>query len=96
MILAAAAALREDPRDHHTDVVVAARELSPGVELTSDDVRLTRALPSPALRPVKRQGWASSQLRQKQTTAAPSCKWPSDPVAPPPHPHMYALRSLGC
>jgi Flp pilus assembly protein CpaB len=47
VILAAVAALREDPRDHRTDVVVAVRELSPGVALTGEDVRLeTRTVPT--------------------------------------------------
>ena len=40
VILAAVAALRPDPKDARTDIVVAARDLSPGVELSTDDVRL--------------------------------------------------------
>jgi Flp pilus assembly protein CpaB len=40
VILAAVAAFRPDPRDQRTDIVVAARDLAPGIELTADDVRL--------------------------------------------------------
>lgn len=42
VLLAAAAALRPDPDDSRTDVVVAARDLAPGVELTAADVRIER------------------------------------------------------
>lgn len=40
VLLAAAAALRPDPRDGRADVVVAARDLAPGIELAADDLRL--------------------------------------------------------
>ncbi|MGV0853574.1 SAF domain-containing protein [Mycolicibacterium phlei] len=40
VLLAAAAALRPDPDDDRVDVVVAARDLTPGAVLTADDVRL--------------------------------------------------------
>ncbi|WP_167097995.1 SAF domain-containing protein [Mycobacterium sp. DL592] len=40
VLLAGVAALRPDPGDARTDVVVAARDLSPGVTLTADDVRV--------------------------------------------------------
>ncbi len=40
VILAAAAAWRDDPRADHTDVVVTTRDLSPGTELTGEDVVL--------------------------------------------------------
>ncbi|HEX2284381.1 MAG TPA: SAF domain-containing protein [Mycobacterium sp.] len=40
VILAAVAALRPDPAHEHTDIVVAARDLAPGIELTAADVRL--------------------------------------------------------
>ncbi len=40
VVLAATAAFRPDPNDRRTDVVVAARDLSPGIELTADDVRV--------------------------------------------------------
>lgn len=40
VVLAAIAAWRDDPRADHTDVVVTTRDLSPGTELTNDDVRL--------------------------------------------------------
>ena len=40
VILAAVAALRPDPNDERTDIVVAARDLAPGIELTAADVRL--------------------------------------------------------
>jgi Flp pilus assembly protein CpaB len=40
VVLAAVAALRSDPRGEQTDIVVAARDLSPGIELTSADVSL--------------------------------------------------------
>ena len=40
VLLAAIAALRPDPDDDRARVVVAARDLSPGAELTADDVRL--------------------------------------------------------
>ncbi len=40
VVLAAVAALRSDPDGDQTDIVVAARDLSPGVELTAADVRL--------------------------------------------------------
>ena len=47
VLLAAAAALRPDPNDHHAQVVVAARDLGPGAELTADDIRLeTRSAPT--------------------------------------------------
>ncbi len=42
MVLAAAAALRSDPDGDQADVAVATRDLSPGVELTVDDVRLEK------------------------------------------------------
>ena len=40
VLLAAAAAWRDDPRDDRIDVVVAARDLSPGTALSAQDVRL--------------------------------------------------------
>ena len=40
VVLAAVAALRSDPDGDQTDIVVAARDLSPGVELTAADVRV--------------------------------------------------------
>ena len=40
VVLAAVAALRPDPADGRTDIVVAARDLAPGVELTAADVRI--------------------------------------------------------
>lgn len=40
VVLAAAAALRSDPDGDLTEIVVAARDLAPGVELTADDIRL--------------------------------------------------------
>ncbi|AEV73870.1 flagellar basal body P-ring biosynthesis protein [Mycolicibacterium rhodesiae NBB3] len=40
VILAAVAAVRPDPAHDRTDVVVAARDLAPGAELRSEDVRL--------------------------------------------------------
>lgn len=44
VLLAAVAALRSDPRGEQAHIVVAARDLSPGIELTGEDVRLeTRA-----------------------------------------------------
>lgn len=53
VMLAGIAALRPDPADSRHDVVVAAHDLSPGTELTADDVRtVTRAagtLPEGAL-----------------------------------------------
>jgi len=42
VVLAAVAALRSDPHGDQTDIVVAGRDLSPGVELTADDVRLEK------------------------------------------------------
>ncbi len=39
VVLAGVAALRPDPADADTDVVIAAHDLSPGVTLTADDVR---------------------------------------------------------
>lgn len=39
VVLAAIAALRPDPGDARTDVVVAAHDLSPGITLTADDVK---------------------------------------------------------
>jgi Flp pilus assembly protein CpaB len=44
VILAAVAALRSDPHGDQTDIVVAARDLSPGIGLTAADVRLERRL----------------------------------------------------
>ena len=40
VILAAVVAVRSDPRGDRTEIVVATRDLAPGVELTADDVRL--------------------------------------------------------
>lgn len=40
VVLAAAAALRPDPTEGRTDVVVATRDLAPGVELVASDVRV--------------------------------------------------------
>jgi Flp pilus assembly protein CpaB len=40
VILAAVVALRSDPQGDRTEIVVAARDLTSGVELTADDVRL--------------------------------------------------------
>ncbi|MDZ4270859.1 MAG: SAF domain-containing protein, partial [Mycobacterium sp.] len=40
VVLAAAAAWRDDPRADHTDVVVTARDLAPGTELTGEDLAL--------------------------------------------------------
>ena len=40
MVLAAGAALRPDPADGLTDVVVATRDLTPGVELMATDLRV--------------------------------------------------------
>src|SRR6476619_5806392 len=42
VVLAAVAALRSDPHGDQTDIVVAAHDLSPGVELTATDVRLEK------------------------------------------------------
>jgi Flp pilus assembly protein CpaB len=47
VVLAAVAAWRPDPDAQRTEVVVAARDLGPGTELTADDVRLeTRSTPT--------------------------------------------------
>lgn len=40
VLLAAAAAWRDDPRADHADVVVATRDLAPGTELTAGDVHV--------------------------------------------------------
>src|SRR3954449_11707432 len=40
VILAAVVALRSDPQGDRTEIVVATRDLSSGVELTADDVKL--------------------------------------------------------
>lgn len=40
VVLATVAAWRDDPRADHTDVVVTTRDLSPGTELTGEDVVL--------------------------------------------------------
>ena len=42
VVLAAVAALRSDPHGDQADIVVAARDLSPGIELTAADVRLEK------------------------------------------------------
>jgi Flp pilus assembly protein CpaB len=42
VVLAAVAAVRSDPDDDRVDVVVAARDLTPGAALTPDDVRLEK------------------------------------------------------
>jgi Flp pilus assembly protein CpaB len=42
VVLAAVAAVRSDPHGDQTDIVVAARDLSPGIELTATDVRLEK------------------------------------------------------
>ncbi len=47
VVLAAAAAWRDDPRSDHAEVVVTVRDLSPGAELTAADVHVeSRALPA--------------------------------------------------
>ena len=40
VVLAAVVALRSNPQGDRTEIVVASRDLAPGVELTADDVRL--------------------------------------------------------
>jgi Flp pilus assembly protein CpaB len=40
VVLAAVAALRSDPDGDRSEIVVATRDLAPGIELTEDDVRL--------------------------------------------------------
>lgn len=40
VVLAAIAAVRSDPQGEHTEIVVAARDLSPGVSLTAEDLEL--------------------------------------------------------
>ena len=56
VVLAGVAALRPDPADADTDVVIAAHDLSPGVTLTADDVGVERrsatTVPDGALRAV--------------------------------------------
>ncbi len=42
VVLAAVAALRSNPHGDQADIVVAARDLSPGIELTTEDVRLEK------------------------------------------------------
>lgn len=42
VVLAAVTALRSDPDGDLTEVVVAARDLAPGVELTADDIRFEK------------------------------------------------------
>jgi Flp pilus assembly protein CpaB len=44
VVLAAVAALRPDPSDGRADVVVAARDLAPGIELTDADLRVESRL----------------------------------------------------
>ncbi|OBA86337.1 flagellar biosynthesis protein FlgA [Mycobacteriaceae bacterium 1482268.1] len=44
VVLAAVAAFRSDPHGDQTDVVVAARDLSPGIELTAADLRVEKRL----------------------------------------------------
>jgi Flp pilus assembly protein CpaB len=46
VVLAAVAALRSDPHGDQTDIVVAARDLSPGMALTADDVRVEKRSPT--------------------------------------------------
>ena len=56
VVLAGVAAFRPDPADADTDVVIAARDLSPGATLTADDVDVERrsatTVPDGALRAV--------------------------------------------
>lgn len=40
VLLAAIAAVRSDPRGEHSEIVVAAHDLTPGIELAADDVRV--------------------------------------------------------
>ena len=42
VVLAGVAALRPDPADAHTEVVIARHDLSPGVTLTADDIGVER------------------------------------------------------
>jgi Flp pilus assembly protein CpaB len=56
VVLAGVAALRPDPAEAHTDVVIARHDLAPGVTLTSDDIGVERrsapTVPDGALRAV--------------------------------------------
>jgi Flp pilus assembly protein CpaB len=42
VVLAGVAALRPDPADAHTDVVIARHDLTPGVTLTADDIGIEK------------------------------------------------------
>lgn len=44
VVLAAVAALRSDPHGDQSDIVVAAHDLSPGIALTTEDVRVEKRL----------------------------------------------------
>jgi Flp pilus assembly protein CpaB len=44
VVLAAVAAVRSNPRGDQTEIVIAARDLSPGIELTGADVRLEKRM----------------------------------------------------
>ncbi len=44
VVLAAVAAVRSDPRGEQAEIVVATRDLAPGVELTANDVRIETRL----------------------------------------------------
>ncbi|OBF20478.1 flagellar biosynthesis protein FlgA [Mycobacterium kubicae] len=46
VVLAGVAGLRPDPDDDRADVVVAARDLSPGTALSAEDVKLEKRLPA--------------------------------------------------
>jgi Flp pilus assembly protein CpaB len=56
VVLAGVAALRPDPADAHTDVVIARHDLTPGVTLTADDIgiekRSATMVPDGAIRTV--------------------------------------------
>ena len=44
VVLAAVAALRPDPAHERADIIVATRDLAPGIELSADDVRVETRL----------------------------------------------------
>ena len=70
VILAAVAALRPDPDDERADVVVAARDLAPGVELTTADVRS---------KPAWRQRFPT--VRSQISLRWSARRWPVPPAA---------------
>ena len=77
VVLSAVAAWRDDPRADHADVVVTTRDLSPGTELTADDIRLETRTAStiPEVRAPMSTLWSEPRWpgRRAAVRSSPTC-----------------------